>query len=69
MYALLLLPGDGIGPEVMAEVERVIAFFNAKAKRLSTSTSATVVTSAVAVKIVVPRTQRPRRSRRRSLEI
>ena len=27
---LLLLPGDGIGPEVMAEVERVIAWFNAK---------------------------------------
>jgi 3-isopropylmalate dehydrogenase len=28
---LLLLPGDGIGPEVMAEVERLIAWFNAKA--------------------------------------
>jgi 3-isopropylmalate dehydrogenase len=28
---LLLLPGDGIGPEVMAEVERIIAWFNAKA--------------------------------------
>jgi 3-isopropylmalate dehydrogenase len=27
-HSLLLLPGDGIGPEVMAEVERVIAFFN-----------------------------------------
>ncbi len=25
---LLLLPGDGIGPEVMAEVKKVIAFFN-----------------------------------------
>ena len=25
---LLLLPGDGIGPEVMAEVKRVIAWFN-----------------------------------------
>src|ERR1700681_2175618 len=24
---LLLLPGDGIGPEVMAEVEKVVAFF------------------------------------------
>jgi 3-isopropylmalate dehydrogenase len=31
-YSLLLLPGDGIGPEVMAEVERVIAFFNKKGK-------------------------------------
>jgi 3-isopropylmalate dehydrogenase len=26
-YKLLLLPGDGIGPEVMAEARRVIAFF------------------------------------------
>jgi 3-isopropylmalate dehydrogenase len=39
MYALLLLPGDGIGPEVMAEVERVIAFFNAKQKRFTTETA------------------------------
>ena len=29
-HSLLLLPGDGIGPEVMAEVERLIAFFNSK---------------------------------------
>src|SRR5712692_3714526 len=28
MPKLLLLPGDGIGPEVMAEVERLIAFMN-----------------------------------------
>jgi 3-isopropylmalate dehydrogenase len=28
---VLLLPGDGIGPEVMAEVERLVAWFNAKA--------------------------------------
>src|SRR5690606_24552668 len=27
-YNLLLLPGDGIGPEVMAEVKRAIAWFN-----------------------------------------
>ena len=27
-HHLLLLPGDGIGPEVMAEVRRVIAWFN-----------------------------------------
>ncbi|MBV9556220.1 MAG: 3-isopropylmalate dehydrogenase, partial [Pseudolabrys sp.] len=27
-HKLLLLPGDGIGPEVMAEVKRLIAFFN-----------------------------------------
>jgi 3-isopropylmalate dehydrogenase len=29
-HNLLLLPGDGIGPEVMAEVKRVIGFFNQK---------------------------------------
>jgi 3-isopropylmalate dehydrogenase len=29
-HSLLLLPGDGIGPEVMAEVERIVAFFNSK---------------------------------------
>ena len=29
-YKLLLLPGDGIGPEVMAEVKRLIAFMNKK---------------------------------------
>jgi 3-isopropylmalate dehydrogenase len=29
-HHLLLLPGDGIGPEVMTEVKRVIAFFNAE---------------------------------------
>ena len=27
-YKLLLLPGDGIGPEVMAEAEKVIGFFD-----------------------------------------
>ena len=27
-YNLLLLPGDGIGQEVMAEVRRVIGWFN-----------------------------------------
>src|SRR5688572_12002460 len=31
-HNLLLLPGDGIGPEVMAEVDRVLAFFNKKSK-------------------------------------
>jgi len=30
MPTLLLLPGDGIGPEVMAATERVIAHFNAR---------------------------------------
>ena len=27
MYSLLILPGDGIGPEVMVEVRRVIEWF------------------------------------------
>ena len=27
-YNLLMLPGDGIGPEVIKEVERVIEWFN-----------------------------------------
>ena len=27
---ILLLPGDGIGPEVMAEVEKIIEWFNSK---------------------------------------
>ena len=27
-YRLLLLPGDGIGPEVMAEVKKLIGFMN-----------------------------------------
>jgi 3-isopropylmalate dehydrogenase len=31
-HSLLLLPGDGIGPEVMAEVERIVAFFNKKSR-------------------------------------
>src|ERR1700751_964668 len=30
-YKLLLLAGDGIGPEVMAEVKRLLAFYAAKA--------------------------------------
>jgi 3-isopropylmalate dehydrogenase len=31
-HSLLLLPGDGIGPEVMAEVERIVAFLGQKGK-------------------------------------
>ena len=27
-HKLLLLPGDGIGPEVMAEVKKLIAWMN-----------------------------------------
>src|SRR5262245_65489367 len=39
-HALLLLPGDGIGPEVMAEVERLVHYFNGKGKvRFETTTA------------------------------
>src|SRR5258705_581860 len=39
-HSLLLLPGDGIGPEVMAEVERLVAFFNSRGKvRFETATA------------------------------
>ena len=34
-HKLLLLPGDGIGPEVMAEVKRLIDWLNAQASRNS----------------------------------
>ena len=36
-HHLLLLPGDGIGPEVMAEVKRVIAWFNQHGLAISSS--------------------------------
>jgi len=32
-HKLLMLPGDGIGVETMAEVERVLSFFNAKSNK------------------------------------
>ena len=34
-HKLLLLPGDGIGPEVMAEVKRLIDWLNAQGSRIS----------------------------------
>ena len=30
LYKFLLLPGDGIGPEVMAEVSRLVGWVNAR---------------------------------------
>ena len=41
-HKLLLMPGDGIGPEVMIEVERVLAFLNKKSKSQFTTESALV---------------------------
>ena len=40
MHSLLILPGDGIGPEVMTEVRRIIAWFQDK-KHLKKSYHAT----------------------------
>ena len=40
---LLLLPGDGIGVETMAEVERLIAFFNSRKNGVKFETEADLV--------------------------
>src|SRR5471030_2182125 len=42
IHNLLLLPGDGIGPEVMAQVKRVIEFFNKKGSDKFTTEEALV---------------------------
>lgn len=39
---ILLLPGDGIGPEVVAEVEKLIAWFNDKGKAKFTTSRALI---------------------------
>jgi 3-isopropylmalate dehydrogenase len=46
-HSLLLLPGDGIGPEVMVEVERLVAFFNRKGKVRFETASALVGGAAI----------------------
>ena len=42
-FNLLLLPGDGIGVEAMAEVERVLGFFNAKSNKADFETRSDLV--------------------------
>ena len=42
-HNLLLLPGDGIGVEVMAECERVLGFFNKKSNKGKFETSTDLV--------------------------
>ena len=42
-HTLLLLPGDGIGVETIAEVERLIAFFNAKSNAVQFTTERDLV--------------------------
>ena len=53
-HALLLLPGDGIGTEVMAEVERVIAVFNKRGRRAAFETRSGLVGGAAIDKHGVP---------------
>jgi len=52
-HSLLLLPGDGIGPEVMAEVERLIALLNKKG-RATFETSTDLVGGAAIDKHGIP---------------
>jgi 3-isopropylmalate dehydrogenase len=42
-HKLLLLPGDGIGLETMAEVERIIAFFNKRSGKATFETESDLV--------------------------
>jgi 3-isopropylmalate dehydrogenase len=56
-HRLLLLPGDGIGVETIAEVERVIAFFNEKAKGTAFEVESDLVGGAAIDKHGVPLTE------------
>jgi 3-isopropylmalate dehydrogenase len=56
-HRLLLLPGDGIGVETIAEVERVIAFFNEKAKGTAFEAESDLVGGAAIDKHGVPLTE------------
>ncbi len=42
-HNLILFPGDGIGPEVMAQVERVVSFFNARSNKAKFETETELV--------------------------
>ncbi len=55
-HSMLLLPGDGIGPEVMGEVNRLVAFFNKRGKD-TFQTSSDLVGGAAIDKHGVPLTQ------------
>ncbi len=56
-HNLLLLPGDGIGVEAMAEVERLIAFFNKRSNKAKFETSSDLVGGAAIDKLGVPITE------------
>ncbi len=53
-HSLLLLPGDGIGVETMAEAERVIAFFNKRSNRAKFACQSDLVGGAAIDKHGVP---------------
>jgi 3-isopropylmalate dehydrogenase len=53
---LLLLPGDGIGVEAMAEVEHVLAFFNSKSNNVTFETDTDLVGGCAIDKHGVPLT-------------
>ena len=55
-HHLLLLPGDGIGVETIAEVERIIAFFNKAGKGANYQTESDLVGGAAIDKHGVPLT-------------
>jgi 3-isopropylmalate dehydrogenase len=55
-YRLLLLPGDGIGVEVMAEVERVLSWFNKTSNKAKFDTASELVGGAAIDKHGVPLT-------------
>ena len=55
-HKILMLPGDGIGVEVMMEVERVLAFFNEKSNKADFETSSDLVGGASIDKHGVPLT-------------
>lgn len=53
-YRLLMLPGDGIGVETMAEVERVLSFFNQKSNAANFETETDLVGGSAIDKHGVP---------------
>jgi len=55
-HNLILFPGDGIGLEVMAQVERVLSFFNAKSNKASFQATTELVGGAALDAMGVPLT-------------
>ena len=63
-YKLLLLPGDGIGPEVMAEVKKLITWMNARGMgRFETEEGSSGVAAMTLTRSRSPTRPWPRRTR------